>query len=232
MPHEIANALIVVAKQPAPGQTKTRLSPPLSMEQAAALYECFLKDTLDQIRQVNEVQRVIAYLPLDATDHFHRLAPDFQLIPQYGQQLGDRLDNALTSYLSRGYERVVIMDSDSPTLPSSFLSQAFHVLADGADVTLGPCEDGGYYLIGLKRPAPRLLKEVRMSTPTVAADTIALAKEEGLSIDLLPTWYDVDDAASLTRLIKEIDKLEPNVAVHTRRFLNGHAIYRLINSGV
>ena len=232
MPYETANALIVVAKQPAPGQTKTRLSPPLSMEQAAALYECFLKDTLDQIRQVNEVQRVIAYLPLDATDHFHQLAPDFQLIPQYGQQLGDRLDNALTSYLARGYERVVIMDSDSPTLPSSFLSQAFHVLADGADVTLGPCEDGGYYLIGLKRPAPRLLKEVRMSTPTVAADTIALAKEEGLSIDLLPVWYDVDDAASLTRLIKEIDKLEPNVAVHTRHFLDEHAMHRLINNGV
>ena len=230
MPHEIANALIVVAKQPAPGQTKTRLSPPLSPEQAAALYECFLRDTLDQMRQVEEVDRVIAYLPLDATDHFHKFAPDFQLIPQYGQQLGDRLDNALTSYLSRGYERVVIMDSDSPTLPSSFLSQAFHVLADGADVTLGPCEDGGYYLIGLKRPAPRLLKEVPMSTPTVAADTIALAKEEGLSINLLPTWYDVDDAASLTRLVREMDSLEPEVAVRTRRFLKENAIHQLMDN--
>ncbi|HUI87898.1 MAG TPA: TIGR04282 family arsenosugar biosynthesis glycosyltransferase [Anaerolineales bacterium] len=232
MPHEIANALIVVAKRPAPGQTKTRLSPPLSPEQAAALYECFLMDTLEQMRQVDQADRVIAYLPSDAADHFHQFAPDFQLIPQSGQQLGDRLDNALTSYLSRGYERVVIMDSDSPTLPSSFLSQAFHVLADGADVTLGPCEDGGYYLIGLKQPAPRLLKEVQMSTPTVAADTIALAKEEGLRVSLLPSWYDVDDAASLARLMNETAHLDPKVAVHTRRFLEENAIYGLVAKGL
>ena len=232
MPHETANALIVVAKQPAPGQTKTRLSPPLSPEQAAALYECFLRDTLDQIRQVHEVQRVIAYLPLDARDHFHKLAPDFQLIPQAGRQLGERLDNALTSYLSHGYQRAVIMDSDSPTLPTACLSQAFHDLEDGADVSLGPCEDGGYYLIGLRQPAPRLLREVQMSTPTVAADTITLAKEEGLSVNLLPTWYDVDDAASLTRLVREMASLEPQVAVHTRRFLEENAVYRLINKGL
>lgn len=232
MPHEIANALIIVAKQPAPGQTKTRLSPPLSPEQAAALYECFLRDTLDQMRQVTEAHRVIAYLPLDAADHFHQFAPDFQLIPQSGQHLGERLDNALTSYLSHGYQRAVIMDSDSPTLPTAYLSQAFHVLEDGADVSLGPCEDGGYYLIGLRQPAPRLLREVQMSTPTVAADTITLAKKEGLSVNLLPTWYDVDDAASLTRLVREMASLEPHVAVRTRRFLEEKAIYRLIDQGL
>lgn len=229
MPPEAANALIVVAKQPAPGQTKTRLSPPLSPEQASALYECFLRDTMDQMRQVDEAHRVIAYLPVEADGHFRQLAPDFELIPQSGDRLGERLDNALTEYLSRGYERVVIMDSDSPTLPSSYLSQAFNVLADGADVSLGPSEDGGYYLIGLKRPAPRLLREVRMSTPTVAADTIALAKEEGLRVSLLPTWYDVDDAASLARLVKGIATLDPQVAVHTRWFLEENAIHRLID---
>ncbi len=66
------------------------------------------------------------------------------------------------------------MDSDSPTLPPAFLSQAFTALADGADVTIGPCDDGGYYLIGIKKPIPRLLREVQMSTPTVTADTIAI----------------------------------------------------------
>ena len=216
MQHNL-NALIVVAKRPAPGKTKTRLCPPFSPELASALYECFLFDTLDQMRQVSDAVHVIAYL--DECDYFQRLAPDFELIPQEGDDLGERLDHALTSYLSRGYERVIIMDSDSPTLPPEYLSQAFNVLSEGADVVLGPCDDGGYYLIGVKRPTPRLLREVHMSTPTVAAETIALAKEEGLNLVRLPVWYDVDDAASLSRLRQEIGVLHPSVAVHTRQFL-------------
>ena len=153
---------------------------------------------------------------------------DFELIPQDGPDLGSRLDHALTDYLSQGYERVVIMDSDSPTLPSVYLSQAFTALSDGADVTIGPCDDGGYYLIGIKQPRPRLLREVQMSMPTVAADTIALAEEEGLSVSLLPTWYDIDDEASLLRLMKEVEMLGSKVAVHTRQFLEQDSIRSLL----
>ena len=225
-----SNALIVVAKRPAPGKTKTRLSPPLTPELASALYECFLLDTLDQMRQVNDTLHVIAYL--DECGYFQRLAPDFELIPQEGEDLGERLDRALTSYLSRGYQRVVIMDSDSPTLPPIYLSHAFHALSDGADVVLGPCDDGGYYLIGLRKPAPRLLREVHMSTPAVAAETIALAKEENLNLVTLPTWYDVDDAASLSRLRQEIEALHPSVAVHTRQFLQQDEIQALVEGRV
>lgn len=225
-----SNALIVVAKRPAPGKTKTRLSPPLTPELASALYECFLFDTLDQMRQVNDALHVIAYL--DECDYFQRLAPDFELIPQAGEDLGERLDRALTSYLSRGYQRVVIMDSDSPTLPPVYLSHAFHALSDGADVVLGPCDDGGYYLIGLRKPAPRLLREVHMSTPAVAAETIALAKEENLNLVTLPTWYDVDDAASLSRLRQEIEALHPSMAVYTRQFLQQDEIQVLLDGRV
>jgi rSAM/selenodomain-associated transferase 1 len=229
MQHNL-NALIVVAKRPAPGKTKTRLCPPLTPDLASALYESFLFDTLDQMRQVTNSHHVIAYL--DERDYFQHLAPDFELIPQEGHDLGERLDRALTSYLSRGYERAVIMDSDSPTLPPHYLSRAFDVLADGADVVLGPCDDGGYYLIGIKSPTPRLLREVHMSMPTVAAETIALAKEEGLNLISLPTWYDVDDAASLSRLRQEIETLHPSVAVHTRQFLQQGAIQVLLDGGV
>jgi uncharacterized protein len=221
-----SNALMVVAKRPMPGKTKTRLSPPLAPELASALYECFLLDTLDQMRQVSDAQHVIAYL--DECDYFQRLAPDFELIPQEGHDLGERLDNALTIYLSRGYERAVIMDSDSPTLPASYLSQAFQVLASEADVVLGPCDDGGYYLIGLKKPTPRLLREVHMSTSTVAAETIALAKEEGLSLVTLPTWYDIDDLASLARLINEMENFDSANMSHTRRFIFENEIQRFI----
>ena len=226
---EISNALIVVAKRPSPGQTKTRLSPPLNPEQASALYECFLLDTLAHMRQVGNTQHVIAYLPPEEQEYFHQFASDFELIPQKGNDLGERLDHALTSYLSRGYERVIIMDSDSPTLPPDYLSQAFEVLSDGADVVLGPCDDGGYYLIGMKIPSPRLLREVHMSTPTVAAETIALAKSEGLNLICLPTWYDVDDAASLSRLRQEIEALDPSVAVHTRQFLQQDGVQGLFD---
>jgi hypothetical protein len=225
------NALIVVAKQPVPGQTKTRLTPPLTPRQASALYECFLFDTLDQMRRVDEARKIIAYLPLGAHDYFQRHAPDFELVPQHGQDLGSRLDHALTSYLSMGYERAVIMDSDSPTLPFLYLSQAFESLSNGADVALGPCDDGGYYLIGIKKPAPRLLREVRMSTPTVTADTITLAREEGLRVGLLPVWYDVDDAASLIRLAEEVQALDSGIAVHTRQFLQRNEIRSAIKSG-
>lgn len=232
MSPKISNALIVVAKRPTPGKTKTRLSPPLTPELASALYECFLLDTLDHIRQVRNTQHVIAYLPYDEQEYFHRFAPDFELMPQEGNDLGERLDHALTSYLSRGYERVVIMDSDSPTLPSDYLSQAFHVLSDGTDVVLGPCDDGGYYLIGIKKASPRLLREVHMSTPTVAAETIALAKEEGLKLETLPTWYDIDDVISLSRLIKEIEELDSTSPTHTHHFLQQNQFKHLTDSGV
>jgi len=221
-----SNALIVVAKRPAAGKTKTRLSPPLTPELASVLYESFLFDTLDQVRQVADSHHVIAYL--DERDYFKRLAPDFELIPQEGHDLGERLDNALTFYLSRGYERAVIMDSDSPTLPASYLSQAFQVLSSDTDVVLGPCDDGGYYLIGLKKPTPRLLREVHMSTPAVATETIALAKAEGLSLVTLPTWYDIDDLASLARLIKEMENHGAASMTHTRRFILQNDIQNFI----
>lgn len=213
------NALLVMAKRPAPGRTKTRLSPPLSPEHACSLYEHFLMDTIALMRAIPETQPVIVYLPEDEEAYFSELAPDFQRLPQRGPDLGLRLENALSHYLGLGYERVVIMDSDSPTLPGEYLRQAFEALEDH-DVVIGPCDDGGYYLIGLKHRAPRLLKEVRMSTPLVTDETLALANEMGLKTALLPAWYDVDDAESLRRLCQELDLLTDSRAIHTRRFLS------------
>ncbi|MFQ5576697.1 MAG: TIGR04282 family arsenosugar biosynthesis glycosyltransferase [Anaerolineae bacterium] len=212
------DVLIVVAKRPAAGQTKTRLSPPLSPEEAAALYECFLRDTLALMRRLPDVRRVIAHLPPNAKSYFRRLAPDFETIPQRGADLGARLDNTLTHYLRRGCRQAVIMNSDGPTLPPAHLQAAFDALAGETDVALGPSDDGGYYLIGLKRPAPRLLRGVTMSTPTVLRDTLALAADAGLRVHLLPPWYDVDDPTSLARLQAELAHAPPDTAPHTRVF--------------
>ena len=112
------------------------------------------------------------------------------------------------------------MNSDGPTLPREHLRACFDALSDGTDVAIGPCTDGGYYLLGARQPVPRLTREVRMSTPHVLADTLSLAVEEGLRVRLLPKWYDVDDARSLSWLMADLAE-RPDVAHHTRHFL-GH----------
>lgn len=200
------NTLLVVAKQPLPGQTKTRLCPPLSPVQAADLYECFLRDTLQVMRQVHDVESVIAFLPEGAQDYFRGLAPDMKLTCQVGASLGERLDHLLTEALLSGSPQAVVMDSDSPTLPAEYISQAFDQLTE-ADVVIGPTRDGGYYLIGMKQPQPHLLRKVQMSTPRVLADTLALAESTGLTVSLLPAWYDVDTIDDLYQLNEEITRL-------------------------
>jgi uncharacterized protein len=214
-------ALVVVAKTPAPGQTKTRLTPPLTGEQASALYECFLRDTLAIIRATEQqiaLTPIIAYLPQGDEGYFRQLAPDFELLLQRGNNLSERLDNATTHCLKNGYDQIVIMDSDSPTLPITNLIQAFTAL-EQADVSLGPCEDGGYYCIGLKQPAPSLFLQVTMSTDHVVSDTLTQAAEAKLSVELLPSCYDIDYAADLKQLIEELKMLPDPVAAHTRAFL-------------
>ena len=216
--------LLVVAKRPAAGQTKTRLCPPLTGAAAAALYTCFLRDTLDVMRQVPDVGRGIAYIPEAARDYFAILAPDMQLSLQQGVDLGQRLDHLLSAALEAGASQAVVMDSDSPTLPADYLMQAFAALSGPNDVVLGPCEDGGYYLIGLKRPQPRLLRDVQMSTPYVVRDTLALAEQLGLQVALLPTWYDVDTVAELDRLRAELRDAPPHMACYTRAFLAARSL--------
>jgi hypothetical protein len=111
------------------------------------------------------------------------------------------------------------MDSDSPTLPPAYVAQAFTLLDGDADAVFGPCRDGGYYLVGMKRPLPALLREVQMSTPTVLADTLAIAARDGVRVALLPEWYDVDTGEELAHLAYELHTAEPAVAQHSRRKL-------------
>ena len=212
------NILLVVAKKPSPGQTKTRLCPPLDNEQAAELYKCFLWDTLAIMRSVPDVKSKIVYLPQDAHEYFRGLAPDMELIPQRGDSLGERLDNLLTDELVGGADKAVVINSDSPTLPKAYLSQAFDELAI-ADVVFGPSSDGGYYLVGIKEPQPHLLRNVKMSTPNVLQDTLELARNTNVSISLLPEWYDVDTGEDLHRLRKDISDHQNRSCRYTRAWL-------------
>ena len=166
------------------------------------------------------MERVVLFAPDDAEAYFRALAPGFRLHPQRGPDLGARLLHAIEDHLALGYERVVIMDSDSPTLPAAYLEQAFALL-DEHDVVLGPCEDGGYYLVGAKATHPDLFLGVQMSTPRVFADTAARVAAAGLTLGVLPAWYDVDYAADVRRLRAELFR-DGRETRYTAEFLRRH----------
>jgi uncharacterized protein len=216
-----SKALIVMAKRPFPGRTKTRLTPFFSPGEAAMLYECFLRDAVQQARSVPGAVPFIAYAPNDADsrEYMQKLAPDFGLLPQVGDTLGERLHSVLAGCQSLGFAQVAAMNSDSPSLPAAYLARAFmHLDDDQVDVVLGPCEDGGYYLIGWKRPSPRLVCGVQMSTSHVLEDTLAIARQEKLRVVLLPSWYDVDEQEDLVRVFQDLEGMGQQTS-HTRDFL-------------
>jgi rSAM/selenodomain-associated transferase 1 len=214
------SALIIVAKEPDPGQTKTRLCPPFSLESAAAFYRCLLLDSLALMARLETVDHTIAYAPANTREYFAQLAPDgFSLVAQVGANLGERLANALGQHFKQGYRRVVIMNSDGPTLPLACLDEAFSGL-DRADVTLGPGHDGGYYLIGMKRLHRELFEGIDWSTDRVISQTLATCRRSGITVHQLPQWYDVDRAGDLERLRRDLEK-EPGLALRTWEFLRG-----------
>ena len=192
--------LVLMAKQPLPGRTKTRLTPPLTAEGAASLYQAFLQDKVAQMRLVSDVKRAIAYAPADGRNYFAELAPDFELIEQEGEALTIRLINVFNQAFERGHSRVMAIDGDTPTLPPGYLQQGFVRLEDPeVDVVLGPSADGGYYAIGMKKLWQSLF-DVTMSTPQVTRDTLANAEAAGLRVLCLPQWWDVDRPADLEKL--------------------------------
>lgn len=195
-------ALAVMAKVPVAGEVKTRLCPPLAPIQAATLAECFLLDRLEQLGEVPDADALVAFAPRERQATLQALVPPgVRLIPQQGADLGARLDRVLTDVLAEGYAGAVAVDADSPTLPTAYLRRACAVLRDAAvDVVVGPSDDGGYYLIGLRAPAPALFADMPWSTARVTEETLARARHLGLRLALLPSWFDVDRGEDLARL--------------------------------
>ena len=217
-------ALGLMAKAPLAGEVKTRLVPPLTAPEAAALNVCFLRDMAENIERVSE-EGFVVYTPPGSESAFAGVLPErFKLLAQRGAHLGERLCNATEDLLQQGYSAVCLINSDSPTLPGSILIRAVESLARGGDrVVLGAAEDGGYYLIGLKHAHRNLFNEIAWSTSDVLARTTQRAAEIDLPVELLPHWYDVDDAETLDRLCAELFSSsglnEAYPAPHTRAFL-------------
>ena len=212
-------ALVIMAKAPQPGAVKTRLCPPLSDPEAAELYRCFLLDTIDKARTLSGVSLVLAYTPTSSKDLFASLAPDAILMPQQGDDLGDRMAACFTRSFELGYHHVLLTGSDLPTLPLDYLEQAVALIAKPqVDVVLGPSEDGGYYLIGLRQLHRALFDDMHWSIETVFAETVRRAAANGLSVARLPRWYDVDTPADLKRLQTSLTPQANRVCPHTRQF--------------
>ncbi len=217
-----------MAKAPVAGEVKTRLVPPLTPVEAAALNICFLRDMTTNIAAVageRPADGLVVYTPVGAEAAFDGILPkEFDFLAQRGESLGDRLCNATDDLLKDGHGSVCLINSDSPTLPRSVLDRAIESLErDGDRVVLGAADDGGYYLIGLKRAHRNLFDRIAWSTADVLAHTVERAAEIGLEVEMLPRWYDVDDAETLNRLCEELFATHQQdgaySAPHTRAFL-------------
>lgn len=222
-------AVAIMAKAPRQGEVKTRLVPPLSAEEAVALSRAFLRDIAENVLSVSEIAAIdgwVAYSPPGSAAVFEVLLPDaIRLLPSRRVGLGASLVDAAEDLIAAGYGAFCLVNNDSPTLPSAVLAEAVRRLMEPGDrVVLGPAADGGYYLIGLKRAHRRLFEDIDWSSERVLRQTLDRAAEIGLATDLLPVWYDVDDVASLRRLIDEIANGGIGYAApHTATVLRGLA---------
>lgn len=197
-PDEPLVGVVVMAKEPRPGRVKTRLQPALTGAEACELYAAMLADRCAQVRALRGVVPAIAFA--DGGGDQVAAAAGFERVAQPPGGLGAGLRAASEQFLGRG-QPVVLVDSDSPSLPRDYLQRAVDwVREESCDVVIGPSDDGGYYLIGLARPAPELFEAMPWSTPEVVPTTLARAAELGLSVRTLPAWWDVDTAEDLDRL--------------------------------
>lgn len=210
-------AIAVMAKAPRPGYSKTRLCPPLDYHQAARMSAAFLRDTTENIALASAsaaISAYAAYAPFGTEEALRpHIAPNTQPILADGsldavagvEGFGRCLFQAIAGQFALGHAAACVLSSDTPNLPTDYLIQTANILLTGHDrrIVLGACDDGGYYLLGMRAPYARLFADIAWSTETVAAGTRLRAQELGLEVVELPPWYDIDDAMSLRQLLAD-----------------------------
>jgi rSAM/selenodomain-associated transferase 1 len=224
-----------MAKASVPGRAKTRLAPPLTFEEAAALNTAFLQDVADNVLAAArdaDISGYAAFGPSGSEDFFRRiLPPAIGLIEAWLPNFGDCLLRTIEHLLAAGHGAAVVLNSDSPTLPTALLAETAEVLARPGDrAVLGASSDGGYYLLGLKAAHRHMFADIEWSTERVAGQTLERAREIGLDVHRLPVWYDVDDMEGFGRLHGELaanparrqaaDRLAPRHAAHTAALMD------------
>ena len=194
------SVLLVFCKAPIAGQVKTRLQPELSAEQAVAAHINLTWMTLDRAFQQQFCPVVLCCSPDSEHSFFQQCAKDYPLMltQQYGNDLGERMHNALTEALSK-YRHAVLMGCDCPSLTVVDLEQALLMLHTGSDVVMAPTEDGGYVLIGLNEPQPNLFYGMTWSTAHVMLETRHRIAKARLKLYELDKQWDVDTIADWQR---------------------------------
>jgi len=208
-------AIGIFCKTPAPGLSKTRLSPPLRPEECAALSACFIRDlagTIDEVARDGLATGYAVYTPAGTEAALRTLLPrSFRLLPQCDGDFGARIATAMRALLQT-HAGAILVNADSPTLPAAILRAAVDAVRRHDGVVLSPALDGGYTLVGLSGMHERLFDDIPWSTADVHARTVARAGEIGLPVMNVPGWYDVDDASSLALLLSEFAGRAPTFA--------------------
>ncbi len=206
-----------MVKFPLPGAVKTRLQPYLTPKKCAELARCFLRDTETKVKN-SDSETIIAFSPVDKKEELQEmLNHQHVFIGQMGQDLGAKMSNAFEYGFNEGFDRLVMIGTDSPTFPAPYLVEAFELLSD-ADTVLGETEDGGFYLIGLSKAATGILSGVDWSTEKAFEQTAGNIRAAGMSLKLLPIWYDVDNRKDFERLKQEL-MIAPHRATETAEWL-------------
>ena len=198
--------ILLFVKYPEKGKVKLRLSVDINEDIVQELYRCFVQDTLTLVKKI-DAQLFICFFPIEAQKKFQKwLGSTLLFLPQNGVDLGERMKNCFADVFTKGFQRAILIGSDSPDLLKKYIKQAFTILQT-RDVVLGPTIDGGYYLIGFNTNAftPNVFEDISWGNQTVFQETIMKIKQAHCSLGLLPIWSDVDTIADLKHLIQRAE---------------------------
>ena len=220
-------SIIIMAKVPRAGNVKTRLQPFLAPDECATVGEAFLSDAIKKTRGACD-SLIVAFAPASEKNYFARFDDaNLTVLEQRGADLGEKMRNAFEfAFELNADANVVMIGTDSPTFPAEFIEKAFEFLETGADAALGKADDGGFYLIGLRRKIhARIFENVEWSSPRVFEQTTRNVERLKINLKLVPSWFDVDAPEDLRRLREEIttDKTVQKIAPQTFRWLREHS---------
>lgn len=211
--------ILIFAKMPRPGSVKTRLVPPLTLREAAAVHAASLRDVIESARRTGAPLRILHDGAPGADDYFAREFPQLESAPQSGGDLGRRLVEGFAGAFASGASVVVAIGADAPTLPTTHLAEGLTATRE-AGAALGPAADGGYYLVGVRHDlwpaASGLFLGIPWSTAQVFATTAERAAAIGMELRILPRWYDIDRIEDL-----ELARRDAGPDSHLARLLDG-----------
>ena len=213
------NVLILFVKAPRLGAVKTRLQPELTADQSLQLYQAMVEDLAHQFANLDFCDLKLFFYPVNAVGEMKTwLGDTFEYYSQHGNDLGEKMQNAITTMLNSNYKKVVLTGSDIPTLDSATIDHAFSSLNE-ENIVIGPSSDGGYYLIGMKKQNPEIFRQISWSSGSVLRQTIEKAKSANLKIVELEEKWDIDTYQDLCKIWAEVQKNRFSIQPKTYQIL-------------